>query len=170
MTRKHRRLVVLISCLVGLGAGVGLTLTALRENVVFFVAPSDLASKPPRAGRSFRIGGLVEPGSVSQIRQDGKPVMQFRVTDGKAAATVYYAGVLPDLFREGQGVVVLGVLRPDGDIAASEVLAKHDETYMPPEVADALKKAGQWAPTATQPAKPAMDFRPATPVPAKPQQ
>ena len=168
MTRKHRRLVVLISCLFGLGAGVGLTLTALSDNVVFFVAPSDLASKPPRAGRSFRIGGLVEPGSVSQIRQDGKPVMQFRVTDGKAAATVYYAGVLPDLFREGQGVVVLGMLRPDGDIAASEVLAKHDETYMPPEVADALKKAGQWAPAATPPAKPAMDFRPATPVPAKP--
>ncbi len=168
MTRKHRRLAVLAACLLGLGGATALTLTALSDNMVFFVAPSDLASKPPRPGRSFRIGGLVEPGSVSQIRQDGKPVMQFRVTDGKAAATVYYAGVLPDLFREGQGVVVLGMLRPDGEIAASEVLAKHDETYMPPEVADALKKAGQWTPTATPQAKPAMDFRPATPVPAKP--
>ncbi len=164
MTRKHRRLLVLVACLVGLGGATALTLTALNDNMVFFVAPSDLASKPPRPGRSFRIGGLVEPGSLSQIRQDGKPVMKFRVTDGKASVSVFYAGVLPDLFREGQGVVVLGMLRPDGEIAASEVLAKHDETYMPPEVADALKKAGQWAP----PPKPAADFRPAAAIPAKP--
>ena len=164
MTRKHRRLAVLAACLLGLGGATALTLTALSDNMVFFVAPSDLSSKPPRAGRSFRIGGLVEPGSVSQIRQDGKPVMKFRVTDGKAAVVVFYAGVLPDLFREGQGVVVLGMLRPDGEIAASEVLAKHDETYMPPEVADALKKAGQWAPAA----KPAADFRPAIATSAKP--
>ena len=147
MSRKHRRLVVVLVCLAGLGAATAFALTALRDNMVFFLAPADIASKAPSVGRTFRIGGLVETGSVSQARQDGKPVARFRVTDGKAAVTVDYAGVLPDLFREGQGVVALGALRADGTFQASEVLAKHDETYMPPEVTEALKKSGQWSPS-----------------------
>ena len=155
MTRKHRRLVILLACLAGLGTATAFALTALRDNMVFFLSPGDIATKAPSVGRTFRIGGLVETGSVTQARQDGKPVARFHVTDGKAAVTVDYAGVLPDLFREGQGVVALGALRADGTFQASEVLAKHDETYMPPEVTDALKKSGQWSPGAAAPAKPA---------------
>ena len=106
----------------------------------------EIATKAPAPGRSFRIGGLVEGGSVSRTRVDGKPAASFRVTDGPGSVSVTYVGILPDLFREGQGVVAMGTLRPDGVFAASEVLAKHDETYMPKEVADALKKSGQWKP------------------------
>ena len=121
---------------------------AFQDNIVFFRSPTEVAQGKVPPDQRFRIGGLVETGSVAQARQDGKPVARFRVTDGKAAVTVDYAGVLPDLFREGQGVVALGALRADGTFQASEVLAKHDETYMPPEVADALKKSGQWNPPA----------------------
>ena len=145
-TRKRRRLMVLVLCLVGLGSAAGLTMLALRDTLVFFVTPGDLADNPPPAGRSLRLGGLVEPGSVGRDRRDGKPVARFRITDGRAAVDVEFAGILPDLFREGQGVVTLGALREDGSFVASEVLAKHDETYMPPEVAEALKKSGQWKP------------------------
>ncbi len=166
MTRKHRRLVVLIACLTGLGAGTAFTLTALRDNMVFFLAPADLATKAPKVGRVFRIGGLVEQGSLTQVRQDGRPVAQFRVTDGHAAVTVDFAGVLPDLFREGQGVVALGALRADGGFLASEVLAKHDEKYMPPEVAAALKKSGQWSPTVAD-KQPVGDWRPISATPAR---
>ncbi len=145
-TRKGRRLAVLLLCLLGLGSAAGLALLAFSDNLVFFVTPSDLAEKPPPAGRALRLGGLVEAGSVTRDRRDGKPVARFRITDGRASIDVDFAGILPDLFREGQGVVTLGTLRPDGSFAASEVLAKHDETYMPPEIAEALKKSGQWKP------------------------
>ena len=145
-TRKGRRLAVVLLCLMGLGTAAGLTLLAFSDNLVFFVTPGDLADKPQPAGRMLRLGGLVETGSVTRARNDGKPVARFRVTDGRAAVDVEFAGILPDLFREGQGVVSLGMLRPDGSFLASEVLAKHDETYMPPEVAEALKKSGQWKP------------------------
>ncbi len=145
-TRKGRRLAVVLLCLMGLGTAAGLTLLAFSDNLVFFVTPGDLADKPQPAGRMLRLGGLVETGSVTRARNDGKPVARFRVTDGRAAVDVEFAGILPDLFREGQGVVTLGMLRPDGSFLASEVLAKHDETYMPPEVAEALKKSGQWKP------------------------
>ena len=146
MTRKRRRLVFLLVCGLGLGTAAALMLTAFSDNMVFFLAPSDLATKAPRLGRTFRLGGLVEAGSIERAREAGKPVARFRVTDGPSAVTVNYAGILPDLFREGQGVVVLGALQPDGTFRASEVLAKHDETYMPKEVADALKKTGHWDP------------------------
>jgi cytochrome c-type biogenesis protein CcmE len=149
-TRKGRRLAVLLLCLVGLGSAAGLTLLAFRDTLVFFVTPGDLAEKPPPVGRSLRLGGLVEAGSLVRARSDGRPVARFRVTDGRAAIAVEFAGILPDLFREGQGVVALGVLRPDGSFLASEVLAKHDETYMPPEVAEALKKSGEWRPESGQ--------------------
>jgi cytochrome c-type biogenesis protein CcmE len=109
-----------------------------------------MVENPPPAGRALRLGGLVENGSVMRDRRDGKPVARFRVTDGRAAVDVEFAGILPDLFREGQGVVSLGTLRPDGSFLASEVLAKHDETYMPKEVAEALKKSGQWKPETGQ--------------------
>jgi len=149
-TRKGRRLAVVLLCLAGLGGALGLTLMAFNDNLVFFVTPADLAEKPPPAGRSLRLGGLVEAGSLVRDRRDGKPVARFRVTDGQAAVPVEFGGILPDLFREGQGVVTLGTLRADGSFLASEVLAKHDETYMPREVAEALKKSGQWKPESGQ--------------------
>jgi cytochrome c-type biogenesis protein CcmE len=151
MTRKHRRLIILLVCLAGLGGAVGLTLSAFSDNMVFFVAPSDFATKAPPPGRSFRMGGLVEAGSLKKSTVDGKPTASFRVTDGGATVSVQYGGMLPDLFREGQGIVALGTLRKDGSFQASEVLAKHDETYMPPEVAEALKKSGHWNPDAGPP-------------------
>ncbi|HEY2131831.1 MAG TPA: cytochrome c maturation protein CcmE [Acetobacteraceae bacterium] len=145
MTRKRRRLIILLACLLCLGTAATLTLMAFSDSMVFFVAPSDIATKAP-VGRSFRLGGLVEAGSLRHVQQDGQPAARFRVTDGGAAVDVVYVGILPDLFREGQGVVALGRLGPDGVFTASEVLAKHDETYMPKDVADALKKSGHWNP------------------------
>ena len=147
MTRKRRRLNVLLLCGLGLGSATALTLTAFQDNLVFFRSPSDIAREAPPAGRAFRLGGLVENGSLErEAGPDGRPVARFRVTDGANTLPVTYAGILPDLFREGQGVVALGLLAPDGTFRASEVLARHDETYMPPEVADALKRSGHWNP------------------------
>ncbi|MDO9711110.1 cytochrome c maturation protein CcmE [Paracraurococcus lichenis] len=147
MTRKRRRLWLLLLCGLGLGSATALTLTAFQDNLVFFRSPSDIAREAPPPGRAFRLGGLVEPGSVAkETGPDGRPEARFRVSDGPNAVAVTYAGVLPDLFREGQGVVTLGKLGPDGVFRASEVLARHDETYMPPEVAEALKKSGHWNP------------------------
>ncbi|HEY8612924.1 MAG TPA: cytochrome c maturation protein CcmE [Roseomonas sp.] len=141
-SRRRRRLWVLLLCGLGLGAAAALALTAFRDNLVFFRSPSDIAAVMPADGRAFRLGGLVEAGSV--VREGAEA--RFRVTDGAHAIAVTYRGVLPDLFREGQGVVALGRMRPDGGFAASEVLARHDETYMPPEVMDALKRSGHWNP------------------------
>ncbi|MCW3477745.1 cytochrome c maturation protein CcmE [Limobrevibacterium gyesilva] len=146
MTRKKRRLIILLASGVCLGSAAALTLSAFNDSIVFFVAPSDVGTKAPAPGRTFRLGGLVEAGSVERTRLGGKPGARFRVTDGGAAVPVEYVGILPDLFREGQGVVALGTLRADGVFMAAEVLAKHDETYMPKEVADALKKSGHWNP------------------------
>ncbi len=119
-----------------------MVLAAFNDNLVFFYGPSDLAAKAIPPGRRIRIGGLVEQQSLRQ--QAGGHSVDFRVTDGKTDIVVSYDGVLPDLFREGQGVVAEGRLRGDGVFVATSVLAKHDEKYMPPEVADALKKAGRW--------------------------
>ena len=146
MTRKKRRLWVVMACLVGLGSATALGLNAFSDNMVFFVAPSDLAAHTNNRGRTLRLGGLVESGSVKRGEERGKPVAQFRITDGRAAVDVVYSGILPDLLREGQGAVTLGTLQPDGTFRAAEVLAKHDETYMPKDVADALKRSGQWRP------------------------
>ncbi len=151
MTRKRRRLWILLACGLGVGSATGLTLVAFRDNLVFFLAPSDLATKAPAVGRDFRLGGLVQQGSVRKTTVDGHPMVSFRVTDGGASVKVTYVGILPDLFREGQGVVTLGALQPDGTFRASEVLAKHDETYMPKDVEDALKKSGHWNPAAGPP-------------------
>jgi cytochrome c-type biogenesis protein CcmE len=151
MTRKRRRLYVLLACGIGLGTATALALMAFRDTAEFFVAPSEIATKAPAPGRSFRLGGLVEEGSVERITQNGRPTAKFRVTDGAGTVSVTYSGILPDLFREGQGVVTLGTMTPDGGFRASEVLAKHDETYMPKEVADALKKTGHWNPADGKP-------------------
>jgi cytochrome c-type biogenesis protein CcmE len=148
MTRRRRRLWIILLCGIGLGSATALTLTAFQDNLVFFRSPSDVVHERPGPDRAFRLGGLVEQGSVQRepAVAGQRPVVRFRVTDGANTVPVSFAGVLPDLFREGQGVVTLGRLGPDGEFRASEVLARHDETYMPPEVADALKRAGHWNP------------------------
>jgi cytochrome c-type biogenesis protein CcmE len=148
-SRKRRRLMAVALVLLGLGTAVGLTLTAMEDNLVFFRSPSDILAEPPPPDRAFRLGGLVEAGSVERgaaAMAGSRPEVRFRVTDGANVIPVTFGGVLPDLFREGQGVVTLGRLGPDGVFRASEVLARHDETYMPPEVADALRRAGHWQP------------------------
>jgi cytochrome c-type biogenesis protein CcmE len=149
MTRKRRRLWIVLACGIGVGSAAVLILTAFNDNIVFFVSPSDLA-KTDRVGRTVRLGGLVEQNSVTRGKANDTATT-FRVTDGTTDVTVTYNGILPDLFREGQGVVTLGKLRPDGVFVASEVLAKHDENYMPKEVADALKKSGHWNPSSGPP-------------------
>ena len=141
MTRKQRRGVLIGTCLVVLGVAVGLVLYAMRDSIVFFYSPSEVAGLQLAPGQRFRLGGLVEPGSV--VRGEGTAV-RFVVTDRAKTLPVTYTGVLPDLFREGQGVVAEGVLEPDGVFHADNVLAKHDEKYMPPEVAKKLKAEGFW--------------------------
>lgn len=149
MTRKRRRLYAVLAGLACLGAASFLVLNAFSDNLVFFYSPTDLKTKGVPVERQLRIGGLVEENSVTRAA-DGKTV-EFRVTDGNNAILVTYVGGLPDLFREGQGVVAEGKLGRDGDFHASNVLAKHDERYMPPEVVDALKKSGHWQETESQP-------------------
>ena len=141
--RKQRRLAFAMTLLLAGGGAAGLAIFALQDNVLFFYSPTDVVDHPEKVpmGRVFRIGGLVQNGSVQ--RDTGLDI-KFVVTDGKNAVPVNYSGVLPDLFREGQGVVALGTRDSAGTFKASEVLAKHDETYMPPEVVDALKRAGKW--------------------------
>ena len=150
MTRKRRRLIAVLAGLVMLGGATALVLAAFNDNLVFFYSPTDLAQKPIDPERRIRIGGLVEDQSL--VREDGRKVA-FRVTDGKSDLKVVFDGMLPDLFREGQGVVAEGKLRGDGVFVASTVLAKHDEKYMPPEVADALKRSGHWQETGPPPGK-----------------
>lgn len=140
MTPKRRRLWLLIGSLGTLAVAAALVLSALNDNLVFFYSPTQVAEKHPGPDRRFRLGGLVEAGSV---QKDGQTV-RFTVTDTHKTIAVVYRGLLPDLFREGQGVIAEGALGGDGVFVAREVLAKHDENYMPPEVAKAIKEAGQW--------------------------
>ena len=142
MTRKGRRLTLIASALAVIGVAIGLALFAFRDGVVFFVTPSELAAKTAqmRPDARMRIGGLVQPGSV--LKSDDRHV-SFAITDNRTEVTVTYAGLLPDLFREGQGVVAEGQL-VNGVFRADSVLAKHDENYMPREVADSLKQQGVW--------------------------
>ena len=148
--RKRRRLWIVVISLLLLSAATALILTAFRDSIVFFYTPTELAEKPVAPGRPLRIGGLVEDGSVTRTGD----VIHFRVTDMKSTLPVVYKGILPDLFREGQGVVAEGTLGTDGTFQARQVLAKHDENYMPPEVAAALKKSGEWHPETAAPPKP----------------
>jgi cytochrome c-type biogenesis protein CcmE len=141
MTRKQRRLVLIGAGLGVLAVAVGLMLNGFRDSIVFFNSPSDVAEKHVESGTRIRLGGLVKTGSL--VRGDDLRV-RFEVTDGSREIPVIYQGILPDLFREGQGVVAEGAIDGAGVFNADTILAKHDETYMPKEVADALKKSGHW--------------------------
>jgi cytochrome c-type biogenesis protein CcmE len=141
MTRKQRRLILIGVSVSVLAAATVLVLGALRDSIVFFNSPTDVAEKSLSPGTRIRIGGIVKPGNLecgSNLR------VRFAVTDGKTDIAVHFQGIVPDLFREGEGVVAEGKLEPGGSFDADMVLAKHDERYMPPEVVDALKKAGRW--------------------------
>ncbi len=142
MTPKRKRLWLVVGSVAVLGVAASLVLTALSDNIVFFYSPTQMAEKQIPPDRRFRMGGLVEAGSVKKSTDSQET--RFRVTDTNRTVDVVYRGLLPDLFREGQGVVAEGTLGADGVFVAREVLAKHDENYMPPEVAKALKEAGQW--------------------------
>ena len=137
MKSRHKRLALIVGGLAVLGIAAALILSAFRENLVFFFSPSDVVAQKAPRDRSFRIGGLVEAGSV---KRDGV-VVNFKVTDTAQTIPVVYQGILPDLFREGKGVVAQGKLGADGVFRASEVLAKHDENYMPPEAQHAVDQA-----------------------------
>ena len=141
MTRKRKRLTLIGAAMAVVALALGLILFALRDNVVFFYSPSELAEKNIKAGANLRVGGLVKPGSLVKLGGDR---IKFAVTDLKQDVTVAYDGALPDLFREGQGVVVEGQMAAPGEFRATTVLAKHDEKYMPRDVADKLKQTGVW--------------------------
>ena len=141
MTRKGRRLALIAVALGVVAAAVGLALYALDDSIVFFYSPSEVLQKNVQAGARLRVGGLVEPGSVTKTANDK---LDFSITDGAHQIKVSYEGLPPDLFREGQGVVAEGVLEAPGQLRAETILAKHDERYMPREVVDALKKQGRW--------------------------
>jgi cytochrome c-type biogenesis protein CcmE len=141
MTRKQRRLTMIGGSLAVLAVAAALVLNAMRDSIVFFSTPTMVAEKHVKPGHRFRLGGLVRPGSL--VRGDDMAVT-FQVADGNAELPVSYKGILPDLFREGQGVVAEGALDASGVFRADTVLAKHDENYMPKDVADALKKQGHW--------------------------
>lgn len=141
MTRRQRRLILIGSSVGVLAVAVALILMAMRQSIVFFNSPTDIVERQVAPGARVRIGGLVKDGSVKRA---ANLHIEFAVTDGKSDVTVVYQGIVPDLFREGQGVVVEGKMGPAGLFAADTVLAKHDERYMPREVVDALKKSGRW--------------------------
>jgi cytochrome c-type biogenesis protein CcmE len=141
VTRKQRRLILIGSSLGVLALAAGLVLFALKDSIVFFNSPTDVVEKHVQPGTRIRLGGLVKPGTVQRGDQ---LAVRFEVTDGNRAIAVNYQGILPDLFREGQGVIAEGTLEAGGAFKADTVLAKHDEKYMPKEVADALKKQGHW--------------------------
>ena len=140
MTPRRQRMITVALVVAGVGLAVGLALQAFQENLMFFYSPTQVLAGEPPEGRKIRLGGLVTMGSMQ--RDSGDLEMRFTVTDNQNSMTVSYAGVLPDLFREGQGVIAIGSLQPDGTLRAEEVLAKHDENYMPPEVAEILAEQG----------------------------
>ena len=137
--QRKKRLTLIIFMVLGIGSAVGLLMYSLSQNINLFVTPTQIANGEAQIGRTIRAGGRVVEGSVKRD-EDGLGVL-FKVTDGAAQVPIFYEGILPDLFREGQGIVALGKLDEQGVFQASEVLAKHDENYMPPEVKEALEKA-----------------------------
>ena len=144
MTPRQRRMILVSLILAGVAGASFLALTAFQKNLLYFYTPAQVASGEAPKDYSFRVGGLVVQGSVK--RSEGVTV-HFDVTDGTATVPVVYTGILPDLFREGQGIISIGKLNGSGVFEATEVLAKHDENYMPPEVGEALKKSGKMPPT-----------------------
>ncbi|MFN4210018.1 MAG: cytochrome c maturation protein CcmE [Devosia sp.] len=145
-SRKQKRLALIAGLALVLALATTLVLVALRDQIVFFYSPSDVIAREVAAGQPIRLGGLVKDGSWIRDGQDNS----FVVTDGAQEVAARYTGILPDLFREGQGVVAEGSLGPDGSFIATNVLAKHDENYIPKEVVDALKASGEWRPEAGQ--------------------
>ena len=141
MTRRGRRLSLVAAALAVIGAAAGIALYALRDNIVFFYSPTEVVQKAVQPGARLRVGGLVKADSLIKLSADN---VAFVVTDGANDVTVAYQGLLPDLFREGQGVVAEGLLEAPGQMRAETILAKHDERYMPREVVEALKKQGRW--------------------------
>ena len=137
---RHRRFAWIAAGVCALAVAAAMVLNAFRSNLVFFYTPTQVFANEAPKGRTFRIGGLVEPGSL--MRSGTSVEVRFRVTDNARTIPVLYSGILPDLFKEGKGVVAQGALGGDGTFIASQVLAKHDENYMPPEAAEALRKAG----------------------------
>ena len=137
MTPRQKRLTTVIVILAGVGIATAFALKAFQKNLLYYYSPTQVAAGEAPSSRSFRVGGLVENGSLK--REPGSMEVRFTLTDYAHEVGVSYTGVLPDLFREGQGVIARGKLRPDGTFVAEEVLAKHDENYMPPEVKDSLK-------------------------------
>lgn len=137
---RKKRLFIILGILAGVGVAVALALTALQQNINLFYTPTQIAAGEAPQGTRIRAGGLVEEGSVQ--RTNDSLTVSFRVTDGAQAVTISYQGILPDLFREGQGIVALGRVNAEGVLVADEVLAKHDENYMPPEVTQALEQSG----------------------------
>ena len=156
MKSRHKRAATIVGGLAALSIAAALVLSAFRQNLVFFFTPTQVAANEAPQGRTFRVGGMVEPGSV-QRQADGVTV-RFVVTDTAKSVPVVYRGLLPDLFREGKGVVTQGRLGADGTFQASEVLAKHDENYTPPEAAEAMRQAQ------------AVKMRQTPPVPVEPKQ
>jgi cytochrome c-type biogenesis protein CcmE len=153
---RKQRLMVVVGVLAGLGVAVALTLTALQDNINLFYTPQQVENGEAPVGRKMRVGGLVVDGTVK--RDPESLNVAFDVTDGKGQFTIHYQGILPDLFREGQGIVANGTLVSREMFEAEEVLAKHDETYMPPEVQDALEKAGHPGANKEKPAKEYSDY------------
>lgn len=150
MTRRGRRLTIIGTAGVVLASALGLVLFAMQDTIVFFRAPAEVAARAVPPGKRFRLGGMVESGSVMR---PGEQVVLFRVGDGAGSVPVRYRGLLPDLFREGQGVVAEGMLDNAGLFVADTVLARHDENYMPREVVDALKAQGRWEPGGSRQAR-----------------
>jgi len=147
MTRKQRRLWIVIACGIGLSTAVALMLVAFSSSLSYFLSPRQVLLKHPAPGDVFRLGGVVQVGTVVKAQRGGHPYTKFRVTDGQASIPVIYTGILPDLFRQGQGVVTIGSMAPgDKEFVADMVLAKHGASYMPADVEQALKKAGKWNP------------------------
>jgi len=151
MKAKHKRLILVSALIIAMCAGAAVVLATFKEYAVFFITPKDveaMSEEEKAPSRSLRLGGLVEEGSVSQ--GDGN-VLEFRITDYTGSVAVIYQGIIPSLFREGQGVVAEGSFDPAGVFVARTLLAKHDENYMPPEVVDALKESGRWKHTTQKP-------------------
>lgn len=145
-TPKRRRLYLVLACLLCLGGAVALSLAAFSSTLTYFLSPRQVAAKAPPAGQSFRLGGIVQMGSVATSVANGTPTTHFAVTDGRAAVNVVFTGLLPDLFGEGQGIVAIGSMAPGGVFVADEVLAKHGADYMPKDVEQELKESGKWDP------------------------
>jgi cytochrome c-type biogenesis protein CcmE len=143
MTRKHKRLWIVLACGVGLSGATALALVAFKSNLVF-EAPSDSLAHAARQDQVIRLGALIQAGSLRHLESNGHPTARFRITDGRVSIRVSYVRILPDRFREGQGSIAIGEMRADGVFKATEVLAKHDETYMPKGVAAALETSGRW--------------------------